>query len=138
MKQVALGLKIFGNELKHVTFDGKENILSALRKLNPMVYLKDILSGKVSTYVPQSLAVYNISIIVGNQLQQGNNVPGQQLRRFYRLWISANVKRHGYGSHQPQTLRITQGPKFLQERSDESHRKLQPQRSFGHSGHHVS
>lgn len=47
-----MGLKIFGNELKHVTFDGKEDILSAVRKLNPVVYLKDILSGKVNTSVP--------------------------------------------------------------------------------------
>lgn len=42
-----MGLKIFGNELKHLKLDGKEEILSALRKLNPVGHLMHILSGKV-------------------------------------------------------------------------------------------
>lgn len=38
---------MFGNELKYSTFNGEEEIKSALRKISPIDSLKHILSGKV-------------------------------------------------------------------------------------------
>lgn len=46
--QISLGMKIFGNELKYLTLNGGQEIGDALRKFNPIDYLKLILSGRVS------------------------------------------------------------------------------------------
>ncbi|KAJ8955427.1 hypothetical protein NQ318_003525 [Aromia moschata] len=48
--KVALGLKVFGNEIKYATFNGHEEIQAAAENLNPVFHLKRILSGKEINY----------------------------------------------------------------------------------------
>lgn len=43
-------MKLFGNELKYATFNGDEEIRTALQNLDPFEHLKRILSGRVSVY----------------------------------------------------------------------------------------
>ncbi|KAJ8964440.1 hypothetical protein NQ314_004909, partial [Rhamnusium bicolor] len=48
--KLSLGLKVFGNELKYASFNGDEEIWSAIETLNPVYHLKRILSGKEINY----------------------------------------------------------------------------------------
>ncbi|CAG9760350.1 unnamed protein product [Ceutorhynchus assimilis] len=48
--KVALGIKIFGNDLKYATFKGDGEIKQAMEYFNILTYLKQILSGKEIMY----------------------------------------------------------------------------------------
>ncbi|KAL1492708.1 hypothetical protein ABEB36_010924 [Hypothenemus hampei] len=48
--KVALGLKIFGNDLKYLTFKGDKEIKGAMEYFNLFTYLKHILSGREINY----------------------------------------------------------------------------------------
>ncbi|KAJ8968085.1 hypothetical protein NQ317_002630 [Molorchus minor] len=48
--KVALGLKVFGNEINYATFNGEKEIRDAIETLNPVYHLKRILSGKEINY----------------------------------------------------------------------------------------
>lgn len=43
-----MGLKVFGNDLKYVTFMGNKEIQGATEYFNVLSYLQHILSGKAS------------------------------------------------------------------------------------------
>lgn len=44
--KISLGIKVFGNEIKYIKYDGKEEIGQAVNKLNPIDNLKKIFAGK--------------------------------------------------------------------------------------------
>nr|XP_022900792.1 uncharacterized protein LOC111413892 [Onthophagus taurus] len=48
--KLGFAIKVFGNDLKYVTFNGQEEIRDALSELNPIDFLKRILSGKEIKY----------------------------------------------------------------------------------------
>ncbi|KAL3290379.1 hypothetical protein HHI36_023721 [Cryptolaemus montrouzieri] len=48
--KVSLGIKIFGNDLRYVTYNGYDELKDAADHLNPMHYLQRILSGKDINY----------------------------------------------------------------------------------------
>uniref|UniRef100_A0A1Y1LL77 Vitellogenin domain-containing protein n=1 Tax=Photinus pyralis TaxID=7054 RepID=A0A1Y1LL77_PHOPY len=48
--KVSLGMKIFGNDLKHKTLKGKDEILKAIYSLHPIDHIKRLVSGKELNY----------------------------------------------------------------------------------------
>ncbi|KAK4871887.1 hypothetical protein RN001_016011 [Aquatica leii] len=48
--KVSLGLKVFGNHIKHNTFKGKDEVKEAVLSLNPDKYIKRLISGKEINY----------------------------------------------------------------------------------------
>ncbi|XP_072402619.1 uncharacterized protein Apoltp isoform X1 [Diabrotica undecimpunctata] len=53
--KIALGYKIFGNEAKYVTFNGKKEIQDAVSTIDPLNHLKTLLSGKEINYNKASM-----------------------------------------------------------------------------------
>lgn len=48
--KASFGVKIFGNDLKYVTMDGFAEVAQTAAKLNPMAYIRELLSGREITY----------------------------------------------------------------------------------------
>uniref|UniRef100_A0A6P7GJY7 Uncharacterized protein LOC114337760 n=1 Tax=Diabrotica virgifera virgifera TaxID=50390 RepID=A0A6P7GJY7_DIAVI len=53
--KIALGWKIFGNEAKYLTFNGKKEIQDAIDNIDPLNHLKTLLSGKEINYNKASM-----------------------------------------------------------------------------------
>ena len=46
---MSLFLKLFGNDVRYETFDGIQEIMQIINKVNPLNFLEELRKGKVQT-----------------------------------------------------------------------------------------
>ncbi|KXJ79352.1 hypothetical protein RP20_CCG001221 [Aedes albopictus] len=82
----SIGLKIFGNDLKYYTIEGFTETLKAAEQINPLNFLKSILSGKEVSYTKSGVFLdtsYDVPVSVGKR-QIAIHHGGQSLARLYQ------------------------------------------------------
>ncbi|GAB0088507.1 uncharacterized protein DMENIID0001_029540 [Sergentomyia squamirostris] len=53
--KASIGVKVFGNDLRYYTVEGFHEVAVAAAKLNPMQYIRELLSGKEITYTKSGI-----------------------------------------------------------------------------------
>lgn len=91
--RTALGLKIFGHDLRYRTAEGSQEFEYLLNYLNPINYAKEIFSGKDFTYTKSGIfldASYQVPLITGIPLKVSALGASSLDMRFYGKFLNGS------------------------------------------------
>lgn len=66
--KVALGLKMFGNDIDYTSMEGKNEVIRAMNRFNPLQQLQDLFSGKEINYTKSGVFLdisYDVPLLCG-------------------------------------------------------------------------